>query len=89
MSRKDVSYEPNEPIHPKVFAVVLLVISLVAIGVVVLFAFLADVVNQYLQLDPKIHRLMISGPLSFAIAVVTTLAFFYIIYTFLYKSYRA
>jgi H+/Cl- antiporter ClcA len=86
MSRKDISYEP---MPPRVFAVILLVVSLVAIGVAVLFAFLTDVIDQYLHLDPKIHRLATSGPLSFAIAVTATLAFFYIIYAFLYKSYRS
>jgi uncharacterized membrane protein len=86
MNRKDISYEL---MTPRVLALISIAASLVAFGVVVLFAFLTGVINQYLHLDPKIHRLATSGPLSFAIAVTATLAFFYIIYALLYKSYRS
>jgi sterol desaturase/sphingolipid hydroxylase (fatty acid hydroxylase superfamily) len=86
MSRENIS---DEPMTPRVLALILIAASLVLLGIAILFVFLTDIINGYLPPDLKLPPRVAYFPLSFVIAVIATFAFFYIIYGFLYKSYRS
>jgi flagellar biosynthesis protein FlhB len=88
-----MSQEAHEPVPPRYFALILVVVLVAIVGYDALWAFLVDFINQYLPPEMKLSQAAslrsFVWSFAFAIAVIFPLAVFCIIYALWYETYRS